>query len=146
MFKKIFLSLVTMVAVSNADISSYEVSPFVGIAEGGHSLSGLKVSANIGEGWAYELSGALRQNADNKGGQDTQFFLDAKKDIIRIENLRLFAGAGLGRAMNTGGVNAFAGMARKINAKGDEIRFDITTQFTNNGLDNSANIGYVITF
>lgn len=133
-----------------ADVKSVTLTPFVGVTAndaGDYMHTGIRVGVNIGDDWAYELSGALRQNKNyGQNEQDYEYSIIAKKEnIASVGDFKLFAGAGLGKVFNSGGVTALAGVIYPL-PNGDAIRVDVLTQFTHGTIDNTANIGYVITF
>jgi hypothetical protein len=148
--KKILI-LSALCASLMADIQSFTLTPFVGAtanSEGEYALTGVRAGANIGNDWAYELTGAMRQNKYyGQTEQDWEYSIIAKKEnIVSYGGFDFFAGAGLGKVFNSGGVTATAGALYPLD-NGDAIRLDVTTQAYDGGrFDTYGTIGYSFSF
>ncbi|MCL4431796.1 MAG: hypothetical protein M1300_05695 [Epsilonproteobacteria bacterium] len=159
--KKVILSALMAMAigtVASADVKNVELTPYVGMFEGGKAISGLKVGAGIGEDWYFNVDGGVRENYPGASGQDWQVFVGMEKGLFQMAGIEGRLGIGGGHvSTDHAGNSVFGDVVDKsygrisyatlysVN-KNDAVRLDLNTNFRSGDAEFSATIGYSISF
>lgn len=159
--KKVIVSALVAMAigtVASADVKNVEVTPYVGMIEGGKAISGLKLGAGIGENWYYFVDGGIRENVAGSNGQDWQLFVGAEKGLFQLGDVEGRFTIGGGHVSVEKGNDSIFGDAYdktygrvgyatlySVN-KSDAVRLDLNTNFRGGDAEFSATIGYSISF
>lgn len=159
--KKVILSALIAMAlgtVASADVKNVEVTPYVGMFEGGKAISGLKLGAGIGEDFYFNVDGGIRENYAGSNGQDWQVFVGMEKTLFQMAGVEGRFGIGGGHvSTDHAGSSMFGDVVDKsygrisyatlysIN-KNDAVRLDLNTNFRAGDAEFSATIGYSISF
>lgn len=158
--KKVILSALVAMAigtVASADIKNVELTPYVGMFEGGKAISGLKVGAGIGENYYFVVDGGIRENYAGSNGQDWQLFVGMEKGLFQVGNVEGRLSIGGGHVSADRGDSIFGDLYDKSYGRvgyatlyqinqNDALRLDLNTNFRAGDAELSATIGYSISF